>query len=258
MESEKRARFALRMTIRYNDAYYDAPVEIWLRMSAGFGAATARTRAKPARVTHALSITDALGAGKKTRDTVAEHPERWRILRERLIYEHQPWLTLREQDVELPNGLVIERYILTDSPDIVMMFAITEGHQALFVEQYKHGIGRLSLDLSAGYMDAGDPSPLSAAQRELHEETGYVSEHWAHLASLASEPNRSSVRFHYFLAWDCRPAGAPHLDATEDLRVHLIPLEEVEDLAFNGRVGTVSTAAGIALGLRYWRKLMGR
>lgn len=188
---------------------------------------------------------------------MTEHLGAWRVLAERLIYEHRPWLTLREQDVALPNGATIERYLLTDAPEVVMIFAVTADRKVLFVEQYKHGIERLSLDLCAGYMDAEDPAPLAAAQRELREETGYASEHWAHLADLAPEPNRSAARHHFFLAWDCLPAGAQHLDATEELRVRPIPLDEVEDLAFCGGVVTVSSTAGVALGLRFWRKLFG-
>jgi len=188
---------------------------------------------------------------------VADNPEAWRVLDERPIYEHRPWLKLVEQDVQLPNGVVIEKYLLSDMPDVVMVFALTADDHVLFVEQYKHGIGRLSLDLSAGYMDAEDPSPLAAAQRELQEETGYTSDHWMHLASLAIDPNRSPAQHHYFLAWDCRPAGEQHLDPTEELRVQRIPLDEVESLAATGRVVTVSTTAGIALGLRVWRLLSG-
>ena len=94
---------------------------------------------------------------------MADNPGAWRILDERLIYEHRPWLRLVEQDVQLPNGVVIEKYLLSEMSDVVMIFAVTMDGHVLFVEQYKHGIGRLSLDLSAGYMDAEDPSPLAAA-----------------------------------------------------------------------------------------------
>ena len=174
----------------------------------------------------------------------------WQVLDERLIYEHWPWMRLFEQDVRLPNGAVIRKYLRTEGPEVAMVFAVTEAGEAIFVEQYKHGIGRLSLDLSAGYIDETDLSPLAAAQRELAEETGYVAQRWSHLASLVIDPNRSDTHFHFFAAQGCRLAGAQHLDPTEELRVHLIPLPEVEHLVQQGRVGTVSTMAGIALGLQ--------
>ena len=174
----------------------------------------------------------------------------WEILDERVVYEHPPWLKLVEQDIRLPNGIIIEKYVLTETPDVAMVFAITESGKTIFVEQYKHGMGGLSLDLSDGYMDDDDPSPLAAAQRELEEETGYVSDHWTYMASLVINPNRSNAKIHYYLARGCRPCGTQHLDPTEDLRVHLISMANVRELIASGRVTTMSSAAGIALGLQ--------
>ena len=178
---------------------------------------------------------------------MAGKPEmEWQTLSERVVYERLPWLRLIEQDVRLPTGLVIENYLITEAPDVAMMFAVTASGEAIFVEQYKQGMQDLSLDLSAGYIDSDDHSPLSAARRELEEETGYVSEDWTHLASLVIDPNRSGAQMHYYLARNCRAIGNQHLDPTEDLHVHLVPLAEVESLISAGRVTTVSSAAGIA------------
>ena len=94
-------------------------------------------------------------------------PAHWQILNERLVYERRPWLRLFEQDVKLPNGLIIEKYLISQARDVAMVFAVTEENQAIFVEQYKHGIRALSLDLSAGYMDPEDSSPLSAALKSV-------------------------------------------------------------------------------------------
>lgn len=184
-----------------------------------------------------------------------EEPLRpWHVVAEKVVYEHWPWLRLKEQTVELPNGRRIERYLVSEGPDVVMIFAVTEKGEVVFVEQYKHGMGEMSLDLSAGYMDEEDPSPLAAAQRELEEETGFQSDQWRFLVSLATSPNRSPAKLHYFLAVDCRPTGRQHFDPTEDLRVRLYPLAEVEDMILDGRVRTISSVAGIALGLLALRR----
>lgn len=175
--------------------------------------------------------------------------ESWQVLREQVVYDNLPWLRLIEQHVLLPNGRHIERYLISEGPDVVMMFPVTPAGEVIFVEQYKHGMGMLSLDLPAGYMDASDSSPLFAAQRELEEETGYRSERWTHLGSLFMSPNRSRGRIHYFLAEDCQPAGHQHLDPTEELRVRLFRLEEVPRMMADGSVLTISSIAGMALGL---------
>ena len=175
--------------------------------------------------------------------------EAWQVLGERVVYDNLPWLRLIEQHVLLPNGRHIERYLVSEGPDVVMMFPVTPEGQVIFVEQYKHGMGMLSLDLPAGYMDESDPSPLFAAQRELEEETGYRSERWTHLGSLFMSPNRSRGQIHYFLAEDCRPAGQQHLDPTEELRVYLRRLEDIPGMMVDGSVRTISSIAGMALGV---------
>ena len=182
-------------------------------------------------------------------------PSEWRVLEERVVYENLPWLRMREQDVQLPSGVIIEKYLLTEVPDVVMVFALTGTRQVLFVEQYKHGLRRLSLDLVAGYVDRDDPSPLSAAQRELREEAGYTSERWEHLASLSPDPNRSGAQYHFFIALDCRRAGEQRLDPTEDLHAHLIPLEELDWLVPRRPIYSLATTAGIALAMRYLERL---
>ncbi|MGQ9665925.1 MAG: NUDIX hydrolase [Anaerolineae bacterium] len=175
--------------------------------------------------------------------------EHWKVLGEKVVYDNLPWLRLMEQHVLLPNGRHIERYLVSEGPDVVMMFPVTPAGEVIFVEQYKHGMGMLSLDLPAGYMDDSDASPLFAAQRELEEETGYRSARWTPLGSLFMSPNRSRGQIHYFLAEDCRPTGRQHLDPTEELRVYLYRLEEVERLITDGSVRTISSIAGMALGL---------
>jgi len=198
-----------------------------------------------------MSRARAEGEGKTAAGTTVG--ERWQVLAERVVYEHRPWLRLVEQDVLLPSGVRIDRYILSDVPDVAMIFGITDAGEVIFVEQYKHGTGRASLDLCAGYIDDEDESPAAAARRELREETGYVADEWTDLGGFVVDPNRGPARVYYFLARGCRLAGRQELDATEDLAVRLIPLAEAAQLAASGRVSSLSTAAGIALAIQFMR-----
>jgi len=173
----------------------------------------------------------------------------WKVLAERVVYEHIPWLRLIEQDICLPNGVLVEKYLLTETPDVSMIFAVTDEGEAIFVEQYKHGMAQLSLDLCAGYVDPTDRSPQAAAQRELLEETGFESEQWSFLTSLFMSPNRSRARIHYFLAQGCQKTSRQRLDPTEDLRVILLSLDEIPGMIAAGGICTVSSVAGVSLGL---------
>ncbi len=175
---------------------------------------------------------------------------RWKVRRQRLVVDRPPWLRLWEQEVELPNGYVIEHYLWGEEPDVAMAFVVTEDEHVLFVEQYKHGPGQPMLDLPAGYLDAEDPTPLDGMKRELAEETGHVSNSWRFLSSLLRDPNRSATRTHFFLALDAFRDGQPHLDPTEEIRVHRVPLVDVPTLLDEGCIGSLMSVAGILAALR--------
>jgi len=164
---------------------------------------------------------------------------------------------VEEQEVELPNGQVIEGYLLTHVPQVSMIFALTEDEHVLFVEQYRHGAGTTMWDLPAGYVDPSE-SPAACARRELEEETGYLADDWHELpASVGGSPtngwlinpNRSQACFYYYLALNARPNGRRHLDATEDIVVHRVPLTDVPSVLADGRVKSLASWAGIMAGL---------
>ena len=102
----------------------------------------------------------------KTKDSV------WKTLSSEYIFR-RPWLTVRRDDMELPNGNRIPEYYILEYPDWVNMIAITRDDRFIFVRQYRPGIARTCYELCAGVCETEDASPLVSAQRELLEETGY-------------------------------------------------------------------------------------
>ncbi len=174
----------------------------------------------------------------------------WTVLSSQLLLQRPPWLTLTAQRCLLPNGHIIEEYLLTEGRDVVMVFPLSADGKVILVEQYKHGCRRVLWDLPAGYVDAEDDSPLHAAQRELAEETGYSADDWTHLASLHPDPNRSANRVHFYLAVGVAQTTAQHLDVTEEIRVHAVPPGDLWQLVADSRMGSLSSVAGIGLGLR--------
>jgi len=182
-----------------------------------------------------------------TDDEIARQP--WTVLSSQLLVDRPPWLRLWSQDVALPNGATIEGYLIAEQQDVAMAFALTDDRQVLLVEQYKHGVGQAEWDLPAGYMDAEDKSPLACAQRELREETGYVSDDWRHLGSFVLNPNRSANLFHYFLARNARPEAEMEWDETEALVLHLVDLADVRPMVRRGEVASMASALGILLAL---------
>jgi len=171
----------------------------------------------------------------------------WDTLASRPLLDRPPWLTVWEEDVRLPDGTVIHGYLRSRARDYSMVFAVLADGTVPLVRQYKHGPGRPSYDLPAGYLDGPEEPPLAGAQRELHEETGLVADRWQPLGHLVIDTNRGEDRAHIFLALGARREGTPHLDPTESLEVSFHTPGALRAMVFRGEIDSMASVAGILL-----------
>ena len=124
-----------------------------------------------------------------------------------------------------------EYVVRTVASGAVGILAITPDERVVLVEQFRIPAGESVIELPAGLVGdtsefAGEPL-IQAAQRELMEETGYVSEQWTELGSGYSSPGLTDESITFFLAENARKESDGGGDDTEDIRVHSIPLADV-------------------------------
>lgn len=161
-------------------------------------------------------------------------PVPWTVLSTKRLIERW-WMTLRVDEVELPDGLVLPEYHVLEYPDWTLAMCQDTDKKLVLVEQYRHGIGRVSLEFASGMLEAEEP-PKSGAQRELVEETGYTSDEWIPLGSWAPDPSRHDNVGHVFFARNAQRHQDPRPDASEDLRVHLLSVPEVDAAIRSGQI----------------------
>lgn len=162
-----------------------------------------------------------------------QDPKPWQVLGSRYLLDRKPYMTLREDQVLLPNGVVLDQYFVFEYPDWASVLAVTATGDIVLVRQYRHGIGAVHYELPAGVIDPGE-LPLDSARRELLEETGYGGGQWSLFTTLSANPATHTNRCHIFLATGVSLQKAPDYDHSEDMTVHLLSPEEVKAALRNG------------------------
>lgn len=159
---------------------------------------------------------------------------KWKVLESEYLFK-RPWLTVRRDKVLLPTGVVNPEYYVLEYPTWINVIAITKNGQFVLVQQYRHGLGETHYELCAGVVEQGE-EPLAAAQRELLEETGFSGGLWRLLMTIS--PNSSSVNniVHCFVATGVELLSTQHLDATEDLSVHLFEAADMRRMLDNNEI----------------------
>jgi ADP-ribose pyrophosphatase len=106
-----------------------------------------------------------------------------------------------------------------------------DGRHVILVEQYRVPMGKNCLELPAGLVGddvAGEASEL-AAERELEEETGYSAANWRTVGEFFSSPGMVSESFTLLVATGLTKVGEGGGVDSEDIIVHRVPLDGIED-----------------------------
>ena len=141
--------------------------------------------------------------------------------------------------------------ITLQCPDWVNVIAVTAGGEMVLVRQFRHGVGRSTLEIPGGMVDPGE-TPREAGIRELLEETGYAPAEVINLGFVDAQPAFQDNRCHTILALGCVKTAELTQDHGEDIEVELIPEARIDELMVKGEI-----AHGLVLAafMRYhlWR-----
>ena|ERR1700677_3325462 len=146
----------------------------------------------------------------------------------------------------------------TNATGASIILAVTGDRNILLVEQYRIPVHARTIELPAGIIGdepgAGEESRAEAALRELLEETGYTAEKMEALTTGPASSGATSEVVTLFHATGLQKVGAGGGVANEDIFVHEVPLDVVDQWLVEKAAAGVLIDPKIYAGLYFLEK----
>lgn len=156
----------------------------------------------------------------------------WKTLSSREVYENQ-WIGVREDQVLQPDaeqGI----YGVVHFKNVAIGILPVEDEHVYLVGQYRYPLNQYSWEIPEGGCPENEDL-LSAARRELAEETGLRAESWELMGEAHLSNSVSDERAVWFLARGLTQ-GERDPEGTEQLNVKRLPLKEALRMATTGQI----------------------
>lgn len=131
--------------------------------------------------------------------------------------------------IERDGWEYIER---TNASAVAVVVAVTDDDHWILIEQHRPPLGQAVIEMPAGLVadivGAEDEDAVEAARRELLEETGYAAAEISFLTAGPPSAGQSTEIVSLYLATGLRRVGEGGGDASEDIIVHRVPLDDAD------------------------------
>ena len=156
---------------------------------------------------------------------------------------HGKVLHLVRDKVMLPNGEESYREICLHVGAVCVIPILPDG-RVIMERQFRYAHNRVFYEIPAGKLDFVGEDPLSAAKRELREETGAVAGKMTFLGELDTSPALISERIYMYMAEELTFAER-ELDDDEFLDVEYATLDELYKMVMSGEIRDAKTQIAV-------------
>ena len=169
-----------------------------------------------------------------------------RIISSQTVFQGRVFSVVSDE-VEEPGDVRARRDVIRH-PGSIVVAAIDDsdrrkGPQLLLERQYRYAADARLWELPAGRIDPGE-SELSAAKRELLEETGYTAGKWQRALAFYASPGFLDEVMHVYIARGLKKGKAQPED-DERITVRFFPWKQVVKMALSGKINDGKTLAAL-------------
>ena len=148
------------------------------------------------------------------------------------------FLNVDAADIVLPNGNEKVHEVIRH-PGAVAIIALDGEGRILLVHQYRTALERVTIEIPAGKLNAGE-EPALAAARELEEEAGIRADCLTLLFTMYPTPGYTNEKIYIYRAESGTHTSA-HLDEGEFLTAEFLPEETVKRMLESGEINDGKT-----------------
>ena len=159
-------------------------------------------------------------------------PEIWEKLESKEIADCR---VFKVRENLMQNGDKKSSFYVLENPDWVNIVAVTKNQEVVLIEQFRHGIEEVILEIPGGMID-GDESPETAARRELLEETGFTAKEFIFLGKSRPNPAINDNWIHHFAAVNAEKTSEVEFDEHESVVTKLRPVSDIPNLIKSGEI----------------------
>lgn len=181
--------------------------------------------------------------GRMKNDESRPGGTRWVKLSSEIIYR-SPWLELHCDETVLPEG-TRGRYDHVVVPGSVTVLTLDDADRVAVTRQWIYPHAETQWRLPTGRIERSDPTPETAARRELQEETGITAARLRRLGTINCADSFTNHREHAFLATGL-VRGPADLQAGEaDLELSWLPFRRVLAMVATGDIPHAGSAFAV-------------
>jgi 8-oxo-dGTP pyrophosphatase MutT (NUDIX family) len=166
----------------------------------------------------------------------------WKTQSSQCVYEN-PWIKVCHEEVTTPGGGDGIYGVIHFKNTAIGVVPLDEEGNTWLVKQSRYTLNEYTWEIPEGGCPAGEHL-LDAAKRELEEEVGLCAKDWRPLLEMHLSNSVTDERCMIYVARDLYP-GVQQLEATEDIEVKKLPVQEAIAMVMRGEITDAVSVAGL-------------